>query len=91
MCRVSLRDSQHSGATLDAKTRELIALAVAATTHCDGCIASHVTAAHKEGATIQEVGEALGVAIALNAGSAYVYALRVLEAFEQASTASPPA
>lgn len=37
----------------------------------------------KAGATLPEVGEALGVAIVLNAGSTYVYSLRVLEAFEQ--------
>jgi AhpD family alkylhydroperoxidase len=83
----ALRDAQHATGVLDAKTRELIALAVAATTHCDGCIASHVAAAHKAGATLEEVGEALGTAIALNAGSTYVYSLRVQEAFEQMAPA----
>lgn len=33
---------------LDARTRELISLAVAVTTRCDGCITSHVDAAIKE-------------------------------------------
>lgn len=32
---------------LDAKTRELISLAVAVTTRCDGCIAVHTVAAKK--------------------------------------------
>jgi len=41
-----------------------------------------ITAAHKAGATLEKVGEALGTAIALNAGSAYVYSLHVFEAFE---------
>ncbi|MBI0320701.1 carboxymuconolactone decarboxylase family protein [Streptomyces javensis] len=36
---------------LDAKTRELIALAVAVTTRCDGCITVHVDAALKHGAS----------------------------------------
>lgn len=36
---------------LDAKTRELIALAVAVTTRCDGCIAVHTAEAAKHGAT----------------------------------------
>ena len=35
---------------LDAKTRELIALAVAITLRCDGCIAVHTAAARKLGA-----------------------------------------
>ena len=34
---------------LDAKTRELISLAVAVTTRCDGCLAVHVDAAAKHG------------------------------------------
>src|SRR3546814_3992258 len=58
---------------LDAKTRELIALAVAVTTRCDGCITVHVDAALKQGASREEIAEALGVAVALNAGAALVY------------------
>ncbi|GBQ95797.1 alkylhydroperoxidase [Acetobacter nitrogenifigens DSM 23921 = NBRC 105050] len=67
---------------LDAKTRELIALAVAATTRCDGCITIHAAEAVKAGATRDEIGEALSVAIALNAGAALVYSTRVLDAFD---------
>ncbi|MHB2207217.1 carboxymuconolactone decarboxylase family protein [Methylobacterium sp. CM6257] len=66
---------------LDARTRELIALAVAVTTRCDGCIAVHSEAARKAGATKEEVVEALGVAVALNAGAALVYTARAFEAF----------
>lgn len=73
---------------LDGKTRELIALAVAVTTRCDGCIASHVEAAIKHGAKREEVAEALGVAIALNAGAAFVYSARTLDAFESLSASA---
>jgi AhpD family alkylhydroperoxidase len=66
---------------LDAKTRELIALAVGVTRQCDGCITTHVHAARKHGATVEEIAEALGVAIAVNAGAALVYSARVLDAF----------
>ncbi|MDI2145881.1 carboxymuconolactone decarboxylase family protein [Pseudomonas sp. ITA] len=65
---------------LDPKTRELISLAVAVTTRCDGCIAVHSVAAIKAGATREEIAEALGVAIAMNAGAAVVYSARVLDA-----------
>jgi AhpD family alkylhydroperoxidase len=65
---------------LDAKTRELIALAVAVTTRCDGCIDAHVRRAKAAGATKEEMAEALGVAIALNAGAALSYSLHVLDA-----------
>ncbi|MBB2202142.1 carboxymuconolactone decarboxylase family protein [Gluconacetobacter tumulisoli] len=65
---------------LDARTRELIALAVAVTTRCDGCIAVHSKAAIDAGATKEQIAEALGVAVALNAGAAVVYSTRVLDA-----------
>lgn len=72
-----------SNGALDAKTRELIALAVAVTTRCDGCIASHANAARQAGVTEDELSDALGTAIALNAGAAYVYSVRAMEAFGQ--------
>lgn len=65
---------------LDAKTRELIALAVAVTRECDGCITVHTDAALKHGARQEEIMEALGVAIAVNAGAALVYSARVMDA-----------
>ncbi len=66
---------------LDAKTRELIAIAVAITTRCESCISVHA-AATKAGATDSEIAGALATAISLNAGAAYTYALRALEAVE---------
>lgn len=65
---------------LDAKTRELISLAVAVTTRCDGCITVHAKEAVKQGATEAEIAEALGVAVAMNAGAALVYSARALDA-----------
>jgi AhpD family alkylhydroperoxidase len=79
----ALNEAQVGNGALDAKTCELIALAVAVTTRCDGCIGSHAVAARKAGATEGELSEALGTAIALNAGAAYVYSVRAMEAFGQ--------
>jgi AhpD family alkylhydroperoxidase len=70
---------------LDAKTRELIALAVAISLRCDGCIAVHTAAAKKLGATREEIAEALGVGISVNAGAALVYSTRTLDAFDAAA------
>jgi AhpD family alkylhydroperoxidase len=67
---------------LDAKTREMIALAVAVTTRCEGCIDAHARKAKAAGATKEEIAEALGVAIALNAGAALTYSLHVLDAVD---------
>jgi AhpD family alkylhydroperoxidase len=68
---------------LDPKVHELIALAVAVTTRCDGCISVHTKKAVEHGATLEEISEALGVAIALNAGAALTYSARVIEAHAQ--------
>jgi AhpD family alkylhydroperoxidase len=67
---------------LDAKVRELIALAVGVTRQCDGCIAVHTEAAIRQGATRGEIAEALGVAISVNAGAALVYSARAIDAFD---------
>ncbi|ASL28936.1 MULTISPECIES: carboxymuconolactone decarboxylase family protein [Azotobacter] len=82
----ALGEAASADAALDAKTRELIALAVAVTTRCDGCIGVHAEAAYKAGASEAEVAQALATAISMNAGAAYVYSLRALEAFEQNRT-----
>ena len=73
---------------LDAKTRELIALAVAVTLRCDGCITVHAEAARKLGLRKEEITEALGVAVAISAGAAVVYSTRTLDAFMAAHEAS---
>lgn len=70
---------------LDEATRQLIALAVAVTTRCDGCLSIHSNEALKAGATREQVAEALGVAVAMNAGAALVYSTRALEAFDTAT------
>ena len=81
---VALGNAGNKTDLLGAKVRELIALACAVTTRCDGCIAFHADAAVKAGATDAEIAEALGVAINLNAGAAVIYSARTLDAVGQA-------
>ena len=69
-----------SGA-LDLKAKELIA--IAASLECDGCIASHARGCARNGATAEEVAEALGVAIAMNGGPGTVYGPRAFAAFQE--------
>jgi AhpD family alkylhydroperoxidase len=84
----TLSDAGSKTNKLDAKTRELIALAVAVSLRCDGCITVHTTAAIKQGATKEEIVEALGVAISVNAGAALVYSSRVLDAYHAKTEAA---
>ena len=46
---------------LDEKTRKLISLAVAVTTHCDGCIVVHSEDALKAGATKAQFDTTVGI------------------------------
>jgi AhpD family alkylhydroperoxidase len=76
-----LHEATFAPGALDRKTKELIALAIAVTRECDGCIASHARGAARGGATVGEVAEALGVAIAMNGGPGTVYGPRAFAAF----------
>ena len=68
---------------LDAKTKELIALAIGIAVRCDDYIAFHEKAAIDQGATREEVLETLGMAIYMGAGPSAMYASHALEAFTQ--------
>lgn len=67
--------------TVDKKTKELIALAIAIAVRCDGCIASHARAAALAKATEKEVAETIGIAISMSGGPGTVYGPRALAAF----------
>lgn len=79
---VTLSHAAQKTGHIDGKTRELIALAVAISLRCDGCIAVHSAAARKNGASKGEVAEALAIAISVNAGAAVVYTTLALDAFD---------
>src|SRR4051794_26065545 len=79
-CR-SLSEAGSTTNLLRGKVRELIALAVAVTRQCDGCIITHTDASIKQGATREEIVEAFGVTVAVNAGAALIFSSRVMDAF----------
>src|ERR1044072_2458249 len=83
-----LADAGAKSGVLDGKTRELIALAVAVTRQCDGCITIHTDAAIKQGATREEIVAALSVAISVNAGAALVFSARVMDAYNAKTATS---
>ena len=63
---------------LPAKTKELIAVAVAHVTQCPYCIKGHTKAARKHGATPEEIMEAVWVAAEMRAGGAWAHATLAL-------------
>ena len=75
---------------LDVRTKELIALAIAITVRCDGCIAYHVHDALKAGATKEEITETVGVAVLMGGGPSVMYGAEALDAVEQFLGSSRP-
>lgn len=65
------------------KYRELIAIAVSATTQCPYCMEAHAKAAHAAGATREEVVEMSLIATALRAGSAATHGTMALKFFDK--------
>lgn len=59
---------------LDAKTKQLIAVAVAHVTQCPYCIKGHTPAAARAGASRQEIMEAIWVAAEMRSGGAAAHA-----------------
>jgi len=79
----SMAQAATKAGTLDTKTKELIALAIAVAIRCDGCVAFHSQAAAKQGATREEIMEAMSMAIYMGAGPSLMYAAQAVEAFDQ--------
>jgi AhpD family alkylhydroperoxidase len=73
-----------SDGALDAKTKELIAIAVAATTQCPYCMEAHAGGAKRAGASESEVSEAVMVASALRAGGALTHGWLALKQYGEA-------
>jgi AhpD family alkylhydroperoxidase len=69
---------------LPGKTKQLIAVAVAHVTQCPYCIKGHTRAALRQGATEEELMEAIWVAAEMRAGGAYAHSALALETMAEA-------
>jgi AhpD family alkylhydroperoxidase len=86
-----LHEAAVADGALPAKVKELMALAIAVVSQCDGCIAYHAKAAARRGATADEVAEALGVALLMAGGPASVYGPRAWAAYLEFTSTAPAA
>jgi AhpD family alkylhydroperoxidase len=80
--RAAMSEGELTGAT-----KELLAVVIAITRECDGCIAAHTRGAALKGVTRQQVAEAIGVAILMNGGPGTVWGPRALRSFDEAVAA----
>jgi len=81
----SMAKSATQTKVLDEKTKELIALSLGVAARCDGCLAYHAKALVRLGATREEVGEVLGMAIYMGGGPSLMYAADALRAYDEFS------
>ncbi|GAB3031796.1 carboxymuconolactone decarboxylase family protein [Oleiagrimonas citrea] len=79
----ALHDASLAQGALDPKTKELIALGIAITVRCDGCISYHVHDALKAGATKEEIAETVSVSILMGGGPSVVYGIEAMQALSQ--------
>ncbi|CAK7038462.1 hypothetical protein CUZ56_00283 [Saezia sanguinis] len=81
----ALAQAATADGALDAKTKELIALALGVGARCDGCLGFHSKALVKLGATMEEVQETLAMAVYMGGGPSLMYASNALAAFKEFS------
>lgn len=78
-----LQGSTMRDGVLRAAHKELIALGIAISVRCEGCITFHVREALAAGATLAEINECIGVAILMGGGPSVIFGAQALEAAEQ--------
>lgn len=72
---------------LPAVTKQLIAVAVAHVTQCPYCIKGHTAGALKQGASEQQIMEAIWVAAEMRAGGSYAHSTLALDVMQHAHDA----
>ncbi len=73
------------GGVLEFKTKEYVALGIAVATKCDTCIALHVEALLRCGATREEIGDVLAMSIQMGGGPSMMYAAKALACYDELS------
>lgn len=76
-------ESVFAAGALPIKIKQLIAVAVAHVTQCPFCIRGHTKAALRQGATAQEIMEAIWVAAEMRAGGAYAHSVLALDTIDE--------
>ncbi|MEX1660094.1 carboxymuconolactone decarboxylase family protein [uncultured Thioclava sp.] len=72
---------------LDAKTKEFIALGMAVVLRCEPCIMFHTEELMKTGATREELGDVLAMAIQMGGGPGVMYAGHAMACWDELAAA----
>jgi AhpD family alkylhydroperoxidase len=73
---------------LPAKTKQIIAVALAHVTQCPYCIKGHTKAAIRQGASDEELMEAIWVAAEMRAGAAFAHSALAVEEMQKTRVAT---
>jgi len=76
---------------LGVKEKEFVALGIAIAVRCEACINFHVDALIKAGATREETGDVLAMAIQMGGGPAVMYAAHALACWDELTGAKAAA
>ncbi|ADZ92154.1 carboxymuconolactone decarboxylase family protein [Marinomonas mediterranea] len=68
---------------LSPKIKEMMAVSIGIAARCDGCIASHVKAALRAGASREELLETINVAVMMGGGPSIIYGTQALGAVDE--------
>ena len=79
---LEMEQAAFSDGTLEAKTKELIAVGISVVIDCESCMQWHIEKAAKAGASMREVLEAVEVGIEMGGGPATVSARFALDVME---------
>ena len=79
----ALSKAAKEGGALGLKEKEFVALGIAVAVRCEPCIAFHVEALKKAGATREELGDVLAMCIQMGGGPAVMYASKALDCWDQ--------
>lgn len=71
------------GGVLEFKQKEFIALGIAVAVRCEACIAFHVEALVRCGATREEIGDVLAMTIQMGGGPATMYAAKAIDCYDE--------
>ena len=82
---VAFSKSVFKAGALDAKTKQLIAVAAAHVTQCPYCIAAYSQECLKNGSDLEQMTEAVHVAVAIRGGASLVHGVQMLEHVKKAS------
>lgn len=79
----SLGKAVKESGTLDFKSKEFVALGISVAIRCEPCIALHIEALVRAGATRDEVGDVLAMSIQMGGGPAMMYAAKALACYDE--------